>query len=266
MIDALVLAGSLNNGPLQGVSTEKYEALIPIGPHSMLEYVLNALQNSSCVDRVLVAGPPEIQEVLPKDTIWMRSADTMMENIQQGCALMEGSFLLVTSDIPLLTPQAVQGFLDLCGENQEDLYFPLVPRPLVEKNFPGSKRTYVHFKEGVFTGGNLFLVNPRVVPACLRIGQELIALRKKPWALARRVGYSLLLKLILQRLALQEVQEKASGLLGIRGKAVICPFPEVGVDVDKPADLEMICRVLGYDNLQPTSGRALPRTVGAENH
>ena len=42
MIDALVLAGSHNNGSLQNISHEKFEALIKIGGTSMLSYVLRA--------------------------------------------------------------------------------------------------------------------------------------------------------------------------------------------------------------------------------
>lgn len=250
MIDALVLAGSPNNGTLKNTSREKYEALIKIGPCSMVTYVVNALKNSGQIGRILVVAPPAVKKVLSPEVHWEASGQTMMENLQRGCALMERPFLLATCDIPLLTPGAVTGFLGLCGDNRDDLYFPLVPREAVEGKYPGAKRTYVKFKEGVFTGGNLFLINPRVVKHCLGIGRELIHLRKNPLALARRVGISLLFKLLLRVLTLKEVEERASRLLGIKGRSVICPYPEVGMDVDKPADLQLVRRVLGFEERQ----------------
>lgn len=247
MIDALVLAGSLNNGPLKNISQEKYEALIKIGDESMLNYVLKALQTSAEIDRIVVVGSEDIKETLPQGIDWLEASATMMENIQRGASVMERPFLITSSDIPLLTAQDINGFLELCGDRQGDLYFPLIPRKQVEQDYPGCKRTYINFKEGVFTGGNLFLVNPQVVDTCLTIGEELINMRKNPLALARRVGISLLVKLLLHRLSLQEVEYRASGLLGIQGRAVICPYPGVGVDVDKPADYVLINRALGYD-------------------
>ncbi|WP_333870858.1 hypothetical protein [Desulforamulus putei] len=247
MIDALVLAGSPNNGALQSVSREKYEALIKIGPYSMVSHVVNALKNSGQIRSILVVGPPEVKKVLSPEIHWTASGQTLTENLRRGCARMERPFLLATSDIPLLTPGAVTGFLGLCGDGSHDFYFPLVPREAVVEKYPGARRTYIRFKEGVFTGGNLFWVNPRVVDRCLTLGQELVNLRKKPLALARRVGIPLLCKLLLRILSIKEAEVRASRLLGIKGRAVICPYPEVGMDVDKPADLQVVRRVLGYE-------------------
>ena len=246
MIDALVLAGSPNTGALQEVSEAPYEALVKIGPFPMFHYVINALQNSGKVKQITVVGPPELKKYLTPDINWVASGHTLMENLQRGSVYMESRFLLATADIPMLTPRAVNGFLELCGDNCADLYFPLVPRTAVEKAFPGARRTYVQFKEGTYTGGNLFLVNPGAVEQCLSVGQELVTLRKKPLALARRVGITLLVKLLLKALTLPEVEARASRLLGIQGQVVVCPYPEIGMDVDKPLDLEVAGRALGF--------------------
>lgn len=252
MIDALVLAGSPNTGALQKVSKEPYEALIKIGPQPMLQYVIKALQNSGQIKKITVVGPPELKPYITSEITWVASGHTIMENLQRGSEQMEGRFLLATADIPLLTPLAVKGFLKLCGDSGADLYFPLVPRSAVEEAYPAARRTYVQFKEGTFTGGNLFMVNPRVVGQCMTVGQELVILRKNPLALARRVGFSLLAKLLLKILTLREVEAKASRLLGIQGRAVLCPHPEVGMDVDKPMDLEVAGSILGFDQAGQT--------------
>ncbi|CCO08604.1 NTP transferase domain-containing protein [Desulforamulus hydrothermalis] len=258
MIDALVLAGSPNTGALHGVSREPYEALIKIGPRRMINYVLNALQQSGQVGRIMVVGPAAVKEVLPPQVQWTAAGQSLTENIQRGCSQMNRPFLLVTSDIPLLTGEAVTGFVSLCGDRSLDFYFPLVPKEMITARFPGAKRTYIRFREGIFTGGNLFWVNPRVVDGCLGLARELVQLRKQPLALARRVGFSLLCKLLLRRLTLAEAEARAGRLLGIKGRAVICPYPEVGMDVDKPSDLQLVCRVLGYRQAGPAGTLPAP--------
>jgi len=262
MTDVLVLAGSLNNGPLQSCSSVPYEAMIKIGNQVMVNHVVNAMLQSERVGRVTVVGPPELKKILLPGITLVECGQTVMENLQRGCALFDRPVLVATADIPLLTPEAVRGFIDLCGDQRDDLYFPVVPRELVEQRFPGVKRTYVRFKEGTFTGGNLFLINPLAVEKCLTLGQELVNLRKSPLALARRVGLTLLLKLLFRSLSLAEAQAGASKLLGIKGRAVICPYPETGVDVDKPGDLECVCKIMEQDrlpnitNLQPSTVRS----------
>lgn len=247
MIDAMVLAGGLNNGPLQACSRVPYEALIEIGPNPMVNYVIKALQNSGQIKRVIVVGPAELKSVLPSGVVWVETGQTVMENLHRGCKLLKDPFLLATGDIPLLTPEAVTGFLSLCEDKSADIYFPLVTKESVEERFPRARRTYVNFKEGTFTGGNLFLINPGAVERCLAIGQELVNLRKRPLLLARRVGLLLLVKLIFRQLSLREAQIRASQLLGIEGRAVICAYPEIGMDVDKPVDLQLINEVLIQD-------------------
>jgi len=249
MIDALVLAGSLNKGALSACSTARYEALIPIGKKSMVEYVVDALLGSSRINRIVVVGPEEelagkfagekVQVVEPKENL--------VENVVYGLKLLPGTkrVLLVTSDIPLINSRAIDNFLDLCKGYEADLYYPIVPREVVERRFASSKRTYVNLKEGVFTGGNVFLLNPDVVWRCIPKGQELVNARKSPLKLCRLVGIMFLIRYLLRSVTLEKAQKKVSRLLGIRGQVVISMDPELGIDVDKPSDLDLVNKKLG---------------------
>ncbi|MCL6560378.1 MAG: nucleotidyltransferase family protein [Firmicutes bacterium] len=249
MVDAVVLAGSLNDGPLKECSPARFEALIPVGKKAMVEYVVEALLSSAKVGKIQVIGP--VDELAPR-LVGERVAVTgaaggIMENIETGLDQFPGSprVLLVTSDIPLLTPQAVDNFIDLCGDMKADLYYPVISRQVVEKRFASTRRTYVTLKEGVFTGGNLFLLNPAVFKQCVENGRKIIDLRKSPLGLCRLLGFGFVLKFLTRTLTLHEAQKKVSQLLGIKGAAVISNYPEVGVDVDKPGDLELVNRVMG---------------------
>lgn len=250
MVDAVVLAGSRNDGPLKDCSPVRYEALIPIGPKAMVEHVVEALLNTRQIGRVLVIGPvAELSPLLAGERVSVAdSAGGIMENIGAGLTRFSGEkrVLLVTSDIPMLTPQAVDDFLDLCGDMTGDLYYPVISKQVVEKKFPSTRRTYVTLKEGVFTGGNLFLINPTVFKRCVENGQKIINLRKSPLGLCKLLGLGFVIKFLLRSLTIAEAEKKVSQLLGmIKGVVVVSAFPEVGVDVDKPGDLELVLRTMG---------------------
>lgn len=249
MIDALVLAGSLNEGALSACSSVRYEALIPIGKKSMVEYVVDALLGSDHINRIVVVGPAEelagkfagtkVQVVTP--------GDNLVENVVCGLKLLPGAeqVLVATSDIPLVNSKAIDNFLNLCAGYQADLYYPIVPKHVVERRFASSKRTYVNLKEGVFTGGNVFLLNPDVVWRCIPRGQKLVNARKSPLKLCRVVGIIFLIRYLMRSVTLEKAQKKVSRLLGIKGQVVISMDPELGIDVDKPSDLDMVNKKLG---------------------
>jgi len=74
---------------------------------------------------------------------------------------------------------------------------------------------------------------------------KVVTFRKKPWKLAKILGLSFVVKLFLKQLSLAELEKRASQLLGVRGVAIISPYPEIGTDVDKPSDLELAERIMG---------------------
>ncbi|ACV61156.1 conserved hypothetical protein [Desulfofarcimen acetoxidans DSM 771] len=255
MVDAVVLAGSVNNGKLRAISDVPYDALLPIGSKFMIEYVLEALLRARLVNRVIVAGPGNdpsqyLNKLLSNRNNRVKTAPagaSLMETFSSGVALLPGAerVLVVTADLPLLTPEAVDCFIELCLEEAADLFYPIISREAVERCYSKTHRTYVTLREGVYTGGNIFLVNPSAAKTCLHKGQEIVNLRKSPFKLCRLVGFMFLLRFLTKTLSLEEGERKVSSLLGIKGRVIVLDYPEVGVDVDKPEDLELVKQVLG---------------------
>jgi hypothetical protein len=69
--------------------------------------------------------------------------------------------------------------------------------------------------------------------------------RKSPLKLAGLLGWTFLIRyLLLKNLKMHELEAKISNMLGIRGAVIVCPWPEVGIDVDKPSDLQLARAVL----------------------
>ena len=73
-----------------------------------------------------------------------------------------------------------------------------------------------------------------------RAGQGLFRSPQKPVAAGRADWSGTLLKLVMRRLTIAEVEKKMSKILGIACKAVLTAYPEIGADVDKESDYNLI--------------------------
>lgn len=242
-VEAVVLAGADNQGKLGGVSDVEHEALIPVNGRPMVHYVLDALEESRAVKRIAVVGPVSQLRSTEREGIdVIQAGETMVENLRIGVDRLEpkGPVLVVTSDIPLIRAEAIDDFLKRCRETRAEIYYPIVRKETNERAFPGVKRTYVHLKDGIFTGGNLALLDPKVIPACEDVIAQAVAMRKKPWKLSRMLGFIFIVKLLSRQLTLAEIEERVERILGFRGVGVESPYPEVGIDVDKPEDLALV--------------------------
>lgn len=252
MYDAIVLAGGENSGQLSEFSSQPYEAMIEIEGKPMVTFVTAALANTPQVDRIFVLGPAQMLEKcsFPEKVEVLEGGKTIIQTIQRGMTALghERKTLVVTADIPLLTSAAIEDFLSKCAESEADLYYPIVKKELNDRYYPGNRRTYVRFTDGIYTGGNIFLVNPAIVPQCLQVAEKLIEHRKNPFQLCRILGWGFVLQFLLGTLSIPKVKERVAQLLGIQGAVVHSRYPELGIDVDKPSDLELVrsaftCRV-----------------------
>ena len=248
-IDAIVLAGSTNEGRLRQCSPVENEALIPIGNRIMLDYVVAALLSAQEIEQIAIVGPKNQLEALYASNsriILVDSGETVIDSFIAGVKVLapQGHILIATGDIPLLSAEAVEAFLARCTDKEVDLYYPVVSKEANERLYPAVKRTYLHLKDGIYTGGNIFLFNPFKLDSCIDKGRELVSLRKSPLALSKLIGLIFIIKYLTRQLSLQEIERQFSRLLGLKGKAVILDYPEIGIDVDKPSDLELVRRVL----------------------
>lgn len=251
MLSAIILAGSNNDGSLRECSDASNEALIKIGNKAMVEYVIKALEDAKEIQKIVVVGPKEDLEKIYHDRphiFIVESGDSIINSLLKGINVLEKGttrkVLAVTADIPLITGQIIDDFIGQCRNKDLDVIYPIVSKELNEKKFPGVKRTYAKLKEGVFTGGNIVLIKPGIVARCATLAEKIISLRKSPIKLVEFIGLSYIIKYSLGILSINDVEKRVSQLLNIKAQAIIVAHPEIGVDVDKPSDLELANKVL----------------------
>ncbi len=246
-VDAVVLAGAKNTGRLRKMDSSFYEAGIEIAGRPMVYYVLDALAAVPEIRRIIVTAPAGAFDGDWQGKVtFVPATDSMIGNIRQGIRTLntKEKVLVVTSDIPLLNPTAVSDFIQRCQEREADIYYPIICRDVNDQEFPGAKRTYVRLRDGVFTGGNMALISSDIIENCYTMIEYAIAMRKKPLQLSRLLGFKFIVKFLLNQLSISEIEARVEDILRFRGVGVVSPYPQVGIDVDKPSDLELVRQVL----------------------
>ncbi len=230
----VVFAGGRTPPNIEGAPP--WKALLPLAGKTLLEHVLEGLRGFP-VEGIWVVAPDEVARILPPGVQRLESREKLWENVElvlQTFSQSEGAWL-VGADTPLLRAEMLAPLREKSAEGW-DVVYPIVPRNAVERRFPGARRTYARLREGQFTGGNVLFVRPaRLVPLLPRL-REVLALRKKPLALARKLGIGFLVRALLGRLRIAEAEERVRALTGLRGCAVQVEHPEIAMDVDCAAD------------------------------
>ncbi len=243
-IDAIILAGALNNNGLQSCAIEKYEALIKIGGKPMVEYVVEAVNGAHLLDKKILIGPIEDLNYLKKDVEFLiSSGETMIDSICAGLNICQDSdyILIVTSDIPLIRSFMIDDFIkQSLGTGQSEIYYPIVSKECNESKYPGVERTYVKLNAQEFTGGNLALIKPAIIDDLLTMFTKMITWRKKPWKLSQLLGVKMVWKYFFGQLQLNDVEQRFSEVVNHQAKAVKINYPEIGIDIDKKSDLNLI--------------------------
>lgn len=234
-IPAVILAGAAADPEMQAKYSVKNRAEVPIAGKPMVQHVIEALKGSSHVGNICLIGDIQCEgtdKVIP-------SAGSMIENLVAGVEASDGEHVLIsTSDIPMLTAEAVDDFIGRCGDLSADLYYAVIPKEECEKRFPGMRRTYVRLAEGTFTGGNMVIISSEFVRKNSEYLRQVFEVRKKPLKLAGLIGIGTLIRVVIAQkvwagaINLPLLERTAGRALNADLKAVETPYAEIGSDAD----------------------------------
>lgn len=243
-VTALVLAGQRSSGdPLTDAAGIRLKALLPVRGRPMVERVVEALAGSSRVGRIAVSIPePAALDRLPVDAVMTRPSVSL--SVLAGIDELGTPLFVTTADHALLTTPIVDAFLEAAMAGPDDLFVGLVERRPIETLVPDTRRTYWRFRDGAFSGANLFFLRTPGARAAVTFWRRVEQERKRPWRIARAFGPRLLLGYLARRFTLAAAMQRASARLGCRVAAIVLPFGEAAIDVDKPADVVIVERLL----------------------
>ncbi|MGZ9223212.1 MAG: NTP transferase domain-containing protein [Anaerolineales bacterium] len=248
-MDAIVTAGGIPQpeDPLYTFSNGNAKALIDVAGKPMVQWVLDALGEAKNVDNVIVIGLSSRSGVTCKKPMhFLSNQGRMLANIVAGVnkALELNKrneyVLVVSSDIPTIKPEMVDWLIETCMQTKDDLYYGVCPKDVMEARFPGSKRTYTHLKDMDVCGADMNITHVRMATEHLDMWEQLIGSRKSPLRSASIIGFGTLFKLATRQLTLDEAVSRVCQRIGIKGRAIVWPYAEPCMDMDKPHQLELL--------------------------
>ncbi|MEX2144581.1 MAG: nucleotidyltransferase family protein [Anaerolineales bacterium] len=252
-LDALILAGGVPQPgeSLYPFSLGKSKALIDVAGQPMVQWVLNALSEAESIRRLVIVGLDESSGLhCKKEVSYLANQGGMLDNIRAGARRIaeldpKAEYaLIVSSDIPTITAEMVDWICTQVRPGEDDAIYNVIQRSAMDQRFPESKRTFTKLKDIELTGGDM---NPASVPLILsHTGpwEKIAAARKSAIKQASLIGFDTLLLFLLRTLTMEQAAARVSKRLGLRARGVVCPYAEVGMDVDKAHHLQIVRRDL----------------------
>lgn len=246
---ALLVAGSRpgtdNFAAAHGVDLK---ALIPIGDVPMVVRPARALLATPGIAqvRVLTQQPGRLIPILPVDS--RLSVEPSAETIAATLAAIFADpathypLLVTTADHALLDPAMIS---DFCAKAEgADLAIGLVERMALTARLPQTSRTWLKFRGGAYSGANLFAFGSVKAARAVELWRSVEQDRKKGWRMIAALGPIALLGAALRLRTLDQTLAAIGRKLGLSIRKVELANPLAAVDVDKPADHELVTAIL----------------------
>ena len=238
---ALILAGSRGgDDPVATYAGVSDKALIALGDATMLARVVGAVRDAGIARIGVSANSAAVRAEAMRCGAEALAAEAGPSASAAAALDTFGTPLLVTTgDHALLQADWIRDFIARVPATA-DVAVLLARRDAIEAAAPGSRRTYLRFADGDWSGCNLFfLATPRAAQV-IALWQAVERDRKRPWRIVRRLGPGLLLRYLLGRLPLSEAIAHLGRRAGVEAVAIAARDGLAAVDVDKPADLDFV--------------------------
>jgi molybdopterin-guanine dinucleotide biosynthesis protein A len=252
-MDAVVLAGGnpKQDDLLYSLTGNKQKALLMISGKPMVQWVIDALNDSQTVDHIILVGLNSDCGVSCKKPItYVPDQGSMLNNIRTGIKKVSEinpnaeHTLLASSDIPGITGEMVDWTISNAQTTDDDIYYSIVTREVMENRFPGSNRSYIHLKNLEICGGDLNVIRISIAVGRDDLWNQLIAGRKNVFKQATLIGFDTLLLLLLRLLTLEKLIRTITNRFDLTGRVLISPYAEVAMDIDKPFQFDILSTYL----------------------
>ena len=269
-MDAIILAGGIPQpeDPLYSYSKGDSKALMDIAGKPMVQWVLDALSGAKHVDNVIIVGLSAKNQLKSKKPLhYLSNQGRMLSNIVAGVDKSlelnkKNQYVMVVSaDVPALKPEMVDWLVETCMETKHDIYYGVCTRKVMEKRFRNSKRTYTKLKDIELCGADVNISHVSMTTDHLDMWETLIGSRKSPLKQASVIGLGTLWNVFTRSITLDELVDAVCKRIGIKGRAIVWPYAEACMDVDKPHQLELMRKDLAKQQKKATAKNVKSKTT-----
>ena len=201
--------------------------------------------------RIVVIGPEEVWEPARAAgaDVCLEEGATGPDNIFRGVDHLAAQpdtldeMLVVTTDLPFLTPEIVCAFLDLCPPDKE-FCVPLISKAEFQKHYPEATSTFVTLRDGDWTAGCMYAASVSALRRARPHIERVFEQRKSKLGMAKLLGPGFVVGYLFKTLTVEHVQAKIRSLLDCDGAAIPQSPPELAYDIDDLEDFEYAVRHL----------------------
>lgn len=256
----IILAGSPNKrDKLMEYADVDYKTQIMINGKSMITRILEAIRDTESFSYIMISGIPEdiviVPEGIPKDKIeFFMSEGGQMDKIIDAANFLlakgksnteifpSGTYHAVnlSGDIPGLTGEILNRFIDICGDRKADFNHTTVEKSVMDKAFPNNGRTFIKIDKRFFCTGDLNMTNLEKAESLRPVMRKISQNRKNFMKALFRASPWTFTKLALKRVKSKDVERLMGKIFKMPCKLVISEDAEVAFDVDKPFQLDII--------------------------
>jgi GTP:adenosylcobinamide-phosphate guanylyltransferase len=242
-ITAVVLAGGPHDELAAKTPGAPNKAFVAIGGIALVERTLRALRSSASIERIIVVAPQSVHghPALSLATECRPDGARISDSLRSGLEGLppDADVLVSTSDLPVLTAESIDDFIFRASEKNADLTYGCLEKRTHLAKYPNVPHTWARLRDGTYCGTGFITMRPRVLPSLDRFIEQLGHARKNPLHLAKLFGWDVLLRFATRRLSIGDAEQRASRILGAPVRAVVSPYAEIGVNVDRVSDIAL---------------------------
>lgn len=255
--DVILLAGNRPGAePLSMAANVSCKALVPIAGKPMLYYPLKTLlecddigtvwilhQDVHAFDNDAILAPmianPRV--IMHESGLSISSSVASLLSGKAQCPIM-----LTTGDNVLMSAEMIAHFTAIARGH--DAAVAMVESKILLAEYPQSKRTWLKFRGGNWSGANMFWFGNRdkVLPI-LEFWQSIEQDRKKGRKIIGAFGIRFLLASVLRLITLPDALKKAGEKFGANAALVAMPFARACIDVDKAQDISLTEQIIEHE-------------------
>jgi GTP:adenosylcobinamide-phosphate guanylyltransferase len=226
------------------------KAYIAVDGQTMLARVLRALGAAASIREIRVITPPDAwaaagRQIPAADAVIAPGSDLIGSVVAGLNGIADDERVLVcATDLPLLTPRAVDAFAAAARTTPCDVGYGYVERGAHQRAYPGIRHTWVRLREGTFCGGGISVLRAGATRRIVEALRRFTGARKAPWRMAALFSPMLMARLLLGKVSVRELEQRAGALTGLLCRGLLCPYPEIAVNVDRFSDLLAVEKIL----------------------
>ncbi len=238
----MITAGGRIDGMFAQAAGTRVKALAPVRGQTMLARMIASLRSAG-VTRIAVVGGEEVRVAC--GTQIDRFVDESVsgsENLLRALRAWpaDGETLLyATSDLPYVTPEAIETFAARVPSGA--LAVALTEFPDFQRRFPDAPRYGITLAGERVVNGGVFLLPQGSTHRVAALATLFFDARKRPWQMASLVSPVVLIRFLLRRLSVADLEAMAVRVLQTPARAVRRCAPELAYDVDTFTEFEYAC-------------------------